>query len=135
MSEEFKDLLKVEGINFKGFGIIPKLIMFDRNLSLEAKAIYAYFASYAGNGTSSFPGRDYILKQLKMSKDAYYRHYNQLINEGYIRVERNKTEDGVFANNIYTLVSNPPNIENAPAAYEYANAILGFSISSTQRSP
>lgn len=126
MSEEFKDLLKVEGINFKGFGIIPKLIMFDRNLSLEAKAIYAYFASYAGNGTSSFPGRDYILKQLKMSKDAYYRHYNQLINEGYIRVERNKTEDGVFANNIYTLVSNPPNIENVIDKFNITNERIRF---------
>lgn len=126
MSEKFIDLLRVEGINFKGFGIIPKLIMFDRNLTLEAKAIYAYFASYAGNGTSSFPGRDYILKQLKMSKEAYYRHYNQLINEGYIKVEKNKTEKGFFANNIYTLVSNPPNVEKIKDKFNITNEKIRF---------
>lgn len=125
MSEEFKDLLRVEGINFKGFGIIPKLIMFDRNLSLEAKAIYAYFASYAGNGTSSFPGRDYILKQLKISKDAYYGHYNQLIDKGYIRVEQNKKK-GAFANNIYTLVSNPPNVDNVKDKFNITNERIQF---------
>ena len=89
--DKFVNLLKVEGINFKGFGIIPKLIMFDKNISLEAKAIYAFFASHAGNGTSSFPGRDYILKSLNMSKNAYYVHYNQLLEQGYIKVEKNNS--------------------------------------------
>lgn len=126
MSKEFKDLLKVEGINFKGFGVIPKLIMFDRILSLEAKAIYAYFASYAGNGTSSFPGRDYILKQLNMSKDAYYGHYNLLIDQGYIKVEKNKTDNGSFANNIYTLVSNPPNVDNVKDKFNITNERIRF---------
>ncbi len=127
MKENFGDLLKVEGINFKGFGIIPKLIMFDRNLTLEAKSIYAYFASYSGNGTSSFPGRDYILKQLKMSKDAYYRHYNLLIKEGYIKVEKNKSNTGTFANNIYTLVSNPPNVEKVKDKFNITNEKIRFS--------
>lgn len=125
--EKFKDLLKVEGINFKGFGIIPKLIMFDRNISLEAKAIYAFFASYAGNGTSSFPGRDYILEQLKMAKNTYYVHYNQLLEQGYIKVEKNKTEDGYFANNIYTLVSNPPNIKDVIDKFNITNERVRFS--------
>ena len=125
--DKFVNLLKVEGINFKGFGIIPKLIMFDKSISLEAKAIYAFFASHAGNGTSSFPGRDYILKSLNMSKNAYYVHYNQLLEQGYIKVEKNKTEDGYFAKNIYILVSNPPNINNVIDKFNITNERVRFS--------
>lgn len=126
MTNNFKDILKVEGVNFKGFGIIPKLIMFDRNLSLEAKAIYAYFASYAGNGTSSFPGRDYILKQLKVSKKGYYGHYNQLLKEGYIKVQKHKSNNGVFAKNTYILVSNPPNVEKIKSKFNINKEIIKF---------
>ncbi|MBU5428408.1 helix-turn-helix domain-containing protein [Tissierella pigra] len=125
--EKFVNLLKVEGVNFKGFGIIPKLIMFDRNISLEAKAIYAFFASHAGNGTSSFPGRDYILESLKISKNAYYVHYNQLLEHGYIKVEKNKTEDGYFAKNVYILVSNPPNISDVIDNFNITNERVRFS--------
>lgn len=126
MNDNFKDLLRVEGVNFKGFGIIPKLIMFDRDLSLEAKAIYAYFASYAGNGTSSFPGRDYILKQLKVSKKGYYGHYNQLIREGYIKVEKNKSNHGAFTKNTYILVSNPPNVEKIKNKFNINRETIKF---------
>ena len=126
MNDNFKDILRVEGVNFKGFGIIPKLIMFDKALSLEAKSIYAYFASYAGNGTTSFPGRSIILKQLKMSKDAYYRHYNQLISQGYIKIQQNKSKDGSFTNNIYTLVSNPPNVEMVKSKFNINKEIIKF---------
>lgn len=126
MNDGFKDLLRVEGINFKGFGIIPKLIMLDRSLSLEAKAIYAYFASYAGNGTSSFPGRDYMLKQLNVSKNGYYGHYNQLIEAGYIEVTKNKSKDGSFSNNIYTLVSNPPNIDRVKRNFNINKEKINF---------
>ena len=125
--EKFVSLLKVEGVNFKGFGIIPKLIMFDRNISLEAKAIYAFLASHAGNGTSSFPGRDYILKSLNLSKTGYYGHYKQLIDQGYIKVEKNKTEDGYFAKNVYILVSNPPNISEVIDKFNINNERVRFS--------
>jgi len=79
----FGDQLKVEGINFKGFGILPKYVMLDPDLSIEAKTIYAYFCSFAGNGSATFPGRDKILSDLPMSKDAYYKHFRQLTDQGY----------------------------------------------------
>ena len=82
----FGDQLKVEGINFKGFGILPKYVMLDPDLSIEAKTIYAYFCSFAGNGSATFPGRDKILSDLPMSKDAYYKHFRQLTDQGYITV-------------------------------------------------
>lgn len=111
----FGDQLKVEGINFKGFGILPKYVMLDPDLSIEAKTIYAYFCSFAGNGSATFPGRDKILSDLPMSKDAYYKHFRQLTDQGYITVEQQGGNSGaVYGKNIYTLVSNPKKFSEKP---------------------
>ena len=72
----FGDQLRVEGVNFKGFGILPKYVMLDHDLTLEAKTIYAYFCSFAGNGDTTFPSRSKILSDLPMSKDCYYKHFH-----------------------------------------------------------
>lgn len=111
----FGDQLKVEGINFKGFGILPKYVMLDPDLSIEAKTIYAYFCSFAGNGSATFPGRDKILSDLPMSKDAYYKHFRQLTDQGYITVEQQGgTSGAIYGKNIYTLVSNPKKFSENP---------------------
>lgn len=111
----FGDQLKVEGINFKGFGILPKYVMLDPDLSIEAKTIYAYFCSFAGNGSATFPGRDKILSDLPMSKDAYYKHFRQLTDQGYITVEQQGGNSGaIYGKNIYTLVSNPQKFSEKP---------------------
>ena len=111
----FGDQLKVEGINFKGFGILPKYVMLDPDLQIEAKTIYAYFCSFAGNGSATFPGRDKILSDLPMSKDAYYKHFRQLTDQGYITVEQQGGNSGaIFGKNIYTLVSNPKKFSEKP---------------------
>lgn len=111
----FGDQLKVEGINFKGFGILPKYVMLDPDLSIDAKTIYAYFCSFAGNGSATFPGRDKILSDLPMSKDAYYKHFRQLTDQGYITVEQQGGKSGaIYGKNIYTLVSNPKKFSEKP---------------------
>ncbi len=110
--QQLADKLRVEGILFKGFGHIPKFIMLDTDLTIEAKGIYAYFCSFAGSGNSAFPSRDKILKDLNIGKDRYYRHYNQLITNGYLsakqeRKKDEKTGEVYLGNNIYTLIANP----------------------------
>ena len=106
------ELLRLEGVYRKGYGLVPKFVMHDRELSLESKAIYAYLCALAGSGDVTFPYRETILRQLKMAKNTYYHHYKPLIDHGYITVER--PEDKKAAN-IYTLVSNPKKAaESAP---------------------
>lgn len=112
-SIHFEDQLRIEGVNFKGFGILPKYVMLDRDLTIEAKTIYAYFCSFAGNGSSTFPGREKILSDLAMSKDAYYKHFKLLTEQGYLTVVQQKQEKNKFSKNIYTLVSNPKKFQNS----------------------
>ena len=97
------DLLVFESAAARGFGTVPKLVMVDHRLSPQAKAIYAYFASFAGAGTTAFPRRSTIMKELRIgSVGTYYRHFNQLVEHGYLSVEQKK-EEGRFAPCIYRL--------------------------------
>ncbi len=97
------DMLQVEGINSKGFGIIPKLVMQDDQLSLAAKAIYGYFCSYAGAGNQAFPRVTRIMKDLGLCKSSYYKHFNQLVEHGYVKTQQTY-KNGRLSHNIYTLV-------------------------------
>lgn len=97
-----EDILKGIPINSKGFGSISKLAMQDRNLHINAKAIYAYFNSFSGGGNSCFPTRKRICYDLGISIDTLSKYLRQLVDNGYIRVEQVK-ENGRFSHNIYTL--------------------------------
>lgn len=91
-------------IKQKGFGIIPKLVMQDKRLSIEAKAIYAYMASYAGAGDTAFPGVELMKDHLGVSEKRFYKYRKELVDLGYITVIRTRNEDGNRrGRNIYTL--------------------------------
>lgn len=115
INSNFIDELKVEGVNFLGFGVIPKKVMLDQELTCEAKAIYAYFCSYAGSGNTAFPGYKKIISDLKINKDSYYKHLKLLVEQGFIKIEQKHLKSGIgkgFANNIYTLVAYPSKYTN-----------------------
>ena len=104
--EKFTNILEVEGINAQGFGMIAKMVMLDQRLTIEAKAIYSYFCSYAGGGSTAFPSVSKIVYDLKISKTRYYKHFDSLVECGYITIRQTK-DKGKFANNIYRIMSNP----------------------------
>lgn len=90
----------------KGYGIIPKSIMTDAKISIEAKAIYAYLASYSGAEHKCFPGLQIMLYHLQISEKRFYRYRKELIDNGYIKVlQTRKIEDNkaVRDKNIYIL--------------------------------
>lgn len=105
---EIENILEVEGVNAKGYGIIAQSVMFDRDLSVQSKAIYAYFVSYTGSGRTVFPKRETILTDLKMSKNAYYKHLKPLLDNGYIRISKAK---GFKNKNVYTICNNPAKVK------------------------
>ena len=105
--ERINDLLRVEGIMSQGLGLSPKIVMRDQRLTIEAKAIYSYIVSFAGGGNQSFPGRDMMVEELGISVKRYYKHLQLLIDCDYLRIEREKGENGMFGRNIYTIVANP----------------------------
>jgi len=102
-----KNILTQSELMSKGYGLIPKTVMLDTNLSIEAKAIYAFLSSYSGAGNTSFPSVETIRKYLDISRERYYKHRKQLIDHGYVIVEKKKNDNNAFQKNIYHLVQEP----------------------------
>lgn len=126
---EEQNEVKLQGVMAKGYGTIPKVVVQDEDLSIEAKAIYSYIASYAGAGHTAFPSVSITTKHLGISKNRYYKHRKYLEDKGYISIERLRTENG-FSKNIYTLNSTVriqnvdirnEDIQNVDIRNEYTN--------------
>lgn len=109
------DKLKIEGVLSQGYGIIPKLVMKDKDLTIEAKAIYAYISSYAGNGSSAFPSVSLICGDLDIGENRFHKHKKFLIEKGYIEVKRERDGRGVWGSNVYTInsvINYSPTLQN-----------------------
>lgn len=110
-----------------GYGIIPKIVMRDKNLSIEAKAIYAYLIAFAGDKKTCYPSRDLMCKELGISINRFTKHLKTLKESGYIKVERVKSGN-LKAKNIYEIIMderdrciNFRDIENEYLENEYTN--------------
>ena len=97
-----------------GYGLIAQKVMRDRRLDKGAKAIYGYLCSFAGsNGNvdgerEAFPGVSLMMSELGInSRDTYYKHRNQLIKLGYLKIEKQRKEGSKFDRNIYKIIAVP----------------------------
>lgn len=95
--------LVMKGILSKGYGNVPKLLTTDIRLSAEAKGLYAYLASYAGAGKTSFPAVSTIIYHMRISKDRFYDHFSLLLYYGYITKTYRRNEGGAFKSVIYSF--------------------------------
>ena len=89
--------------NDTGYGLVPRSIMRDSELSFQAKAIYSYLASFAGNTGRAFPSTSLMSKELDMSRDTLFKYLKELKEKKVITVERERTDKGTFDRNIYYL--------------------------------
>lgn len=110
---KFPDRLRMEGVLCLGYGIVCKFPMTDPDLSVPAKAVYAMICAYSSNGSTAFPSREKFMHHLKIGKDKFYTAMKQLTEQGYVTVRKHIAEHGHFANNEYTIVSNPKKFEES----------------------
>ena len=85
-----KNLMEIR-LDENGYGEICRQVMCDRNLPLTAKAVYAYFCSYAGGGSTEIPNRDKIMRDLHLSKTTYTKYLNSLLEKKYLKRYRTST--------------------------------------------
>ena len=95
--------LKVTNILSEGYGIIPKKVMRDEALSIEAKAIYAFLSSFTGKGNVAFPSIGHITSKLGISEHRFYKHRKILIEKGYLKIEKIRNDNGIYTKNHYIL--------------------------------
>lgn len=89
-----------------GYGLVFKRVMKDTNIDIEAKALYSYLSAYAGTSETAFPGVNLICHELNISDKRFKKYRKQLEDNGYLSVERERTNNG-FSKNIYTIEHNP----------------------------
>ena len=106
---------------------MPKFIMKDKGLDIEAKGIYAYLVSYSGRGKSSFPSVSLMCEDLQISENRFYKYRKQLTENGYVTIKKNR-KNGKRDNNIYILNLHPQKqhlqnegIENEGIEFEGTN--------------
>lgn len=104
---EKQNKLNVKGVMSEGYGIIPKKVMKDEDLTIDAKAIYAFMASFAGAGNTSFPSVNFITDKLGISRQRFNKHRKLLEDKGYITIKKERKSDGSWENNVYTLETLP----------------------------
>ena len=87
-----------------GYGQIAQKVMRDRSLSGTAKLIYSYIVSFAGQDGSAFPSIDLMMNDLGIkAEDTFYKHRKQLIDAGYITIEKQQRIKGKYFNNVYII--------------------------------
>ncbi|MGN7478994.1 DnaD domain protein [Solibacillus silvestris] len=115
MTQGTHDSVKMEGVLKNGYGLSPKMVMKDKRLSIEAKAIYAYMSSYAGHSETAFPSVGLMCSDLGISEARLRKHRNMLVDCGYIEIERESPQEGKFGKNVYTIkqLVPEPTIQNS----------------------
>ena len=103
------DNTEIKIIRDTGFGQVKRSVMRDKSLSIEAKAIYAYFCGFAGNDTKAYPLRDTIIAELGISLKRYYKYLKELQARGIIKIQTIKTDSG-FKRNIYYINDCSPDL-------------------------
>lgn len=104
--------LSCQGIKAAGYGSIPRVVMYDNRLSIKAKGIYAYFASYSGAGKVAFPKLKNLLYHLGISCNTYYSYLNELTALNYIVISQRHV-DGKLGVNDYYLVDKPDEVASS----------------------
>lgn len=89
-----ENILVFDNIFSRGYGFSPQVLTRLPQLSIEAKGLYSYFSSFAGQGGVAFPSTQTILKETNISKNRFYKYRDELEAWGFITVEVQNTRHG-----------------------------------------
>lgn len=101
----------VENKKKGGYGLVYQDVMRNRNLSVEAKAIYAYLSSLSGTGNVCYPSIETIQKDMGISKGRLSKYMHELTASGV--VEKIRERDGnLYSRNVYKITHEAEVVED-----------------------
>ena len=113
-------------ISAAGYGNVPKSVMTNENLSIQAKGLYAYLCSFCGKDFTASPSRDTILSHLRISHNSANKYMNQLIDNNFVFKSQMFTS-GRFSGLVYYLNQMPESRQEAPEKLEIEQAVPSVS--------
>ena len=94
-----------------GYGIISQLPMKDRELSIQAKGVYSYLVSCAGNDKQTYPTQEKMCYDLGIKKvDTLKKYIKQIQARGYIKIVKTK-KGNLHYRNVYLIATDTRTIE------------------------
>lgn len=94
-----------------GYGIVSQLPMKDRELSIQAKGVYAYLVSCAGNDKQTYPTQKKMCYDLRISKaDILAKYIKQIQARGYIKIIKTK-KGNLNYRNVYLIATDTRTME------------------------
>ena len=94
-----------------GYGIISQLPMKDRELSIQAKGVYSYLVSCAGNDKQTYPTQEKMCYDLGIRKvDTLKKYIKQIQARGYIKIVKTK-KGNLHYRNVYLIAADTRTIE------------------------
>lgn len=95
----------------KGFGSIPRDLVYDNELSDRARFLYIFMACKP-EGWEFF--QDSMCAELGYSKDTLRKYLNELVQRGWIVEEGQQNTNGKFGANVYTIEVKIDGVEKLP---------------------
>ena len=94
-----------------GYGIISQLPMKHRELSIQAKGVYSYLVSCAGNDKQTYPTQEKMCYDLGIKKvDTLKKYIKQIQARGYIKIVKTK-KGNLHYRNVYLIATDTRTIE------------------------
>ena len=94
-----------------GYGIVSQLPMKDKEMSIQAKGVYAYLVSCAGNDKQTYPTKEKMCYDLGIKKvDTLTKYIRQIQARGYIKIVKTK-KGNLFYRNVYLIATDTRTIE------------------------
>ena len=94
-----------------GYGIVSQLPMKDREMSIQAKGVYAYLVSCAGNDKQTYPTKEKMCYDLGIKKvDTLSKYIKQIQARRYIKIVKTK-RDNLKYKNVYLIATDTRTIE------------------------
>ena len=116
---ETKDEVRLQSTSIlsDGYGLIPKKISRDKALTMEAKAIYGYLASFAGTGGYCYPSKELMISELGTTEKRFNKNIKILKEHGYIKVHKRR-KGNRNDSNLYELLMDIRDIEIAKKEFD-----------------
>ena len=102
------DPILIESTSFhsKGYGTISQHVTRNKNISVQAKGVYSYLVSCAGNDKQTYPTQALMCEELGIKKPLTLRKYiKELQVEGLVKIVKT-TKKSLFYKNIYLICDN-----------------------------
>jgi hypothetical protein len=94
-----------------GYGIVSQLPMKDRDMSIQAKGVYSYLVSCAGNDKQTYPTQEKMCYDLGIKKvDTLKKYIKQIQARGYIKIIKTK-KNNLHYRNVYLIATDTRTIE------------------------